>query len=47
MAQARQLFQKASGMTSNGVQNISGLLALADVTFQLGEYRPALSMSVQ
>lgn len=42
--QAKQLFQKAAGMTCNGKKNISGLLALADMTFQEGEYRSALSM---
>ena len=42
--QAKQHFQKAAEMTCNGKKNISGLLALADLTFQQGDHRKALSM---
>lgn len=43
-AQAKHLFEKAAGMASNGRKNISGLLALAAVTFQEEKYREALGM---
>lgn len=44
ISQAKLQFQKASNMRSNGQKNISGLLALADITFQQEDYRLALSM---
>ena len=43
-AQAKMYFERASNMTCNGQRNISGLLALADHTFQQEEYRQALTL---